>query len=479
MSHMQQALLEENLLETIKEEFQYGYVYEIYPDEEQRQYIHRNCGCKRKLHNLFVDELYQYLESINFKKGAIPSEFIKNLSSAKSYKEKFSYMKEVDSLALSAARMDFVASIRKYNLEYVPKGNQYKKKALRQVKTIGKELTFRDLKGMPKFSAKYFSEQSFTTNNQNGTVRLEENSSRNKRFMALLIPKLKNPIKLRYHREIPDGAKITRVVIHRIGQDRYTASLTVVFNKEHFALKHDPESLGRLKEFLHAHPEYCLGLDYAQQEGCVPSSKDKSLLDDILDTFQKTYRKNEQKLKALQKQLSRKIKQSSAYLKLRSKIKKLHTKIANIRKNALNILSNRIAKQFAMVAVEDIDLRGMSQSLRLAKNLLDNGFGMFREMLAYKLRANGYLFVKIGRFEKSTQTCHECGHINTLTKDTKVKEYDCGGCGRHLHRDYNAALNIRDIGIRDISADLFEKKMSSFSLAKLRARKNSRAGNLS
>ena len=95
-------------------------------------------------------------------------------------------------------------------------------------------------------------------------------------------------------------------------------------------------------------------------------------------------------------------------------------------------------------------------------------------MLEYKLKANGYVFVKIGRFEKSTQTCHECGYINKVTKDLKVKEYDCGGCGRHLYRDYNAALNIRDIGIRDISAEHFQKKQAKFSLADLRARKKGR-----
>ena len=469
MTNLQQILKEQNLLETIQEEYQYGFVYEIYPNEEQRQYIHKNCGCKRKLHNIFVNELYQYLEKINFQKGYIPSDFIKNLPTTKSFKEKYPYMKEVDSLALSAARLDFISSIKKYNEEFVPSGNQYKKKALKQVETIGKILSFRDLKGMPKFSAKYYSEQSFTTNNQKGTVRLEEHS--NKRFMNLVIPKLKNPLELRYHRKIPEGARITKVVIHRIGQDRYTASLTVVFTKEHLALKHDPESLSRLKDFLNKHKEYCLGLDYAQKEGCVPSSKDKNLLENIRSTFQKIYRRNEKKLKALQKKLSRKILRSNAYLKLRSKIKKLHTKIKNIRKNALHVLSYRISKQYIMVSVEDIDLRGMSQMLRLAKNLLDNGFGMFREMLAYKLKANGYVFVKIGRFEKSSQTCHECGYINKITKDLSVKEYDCGGCGKHLYRDYNAALNIRDMGIKTISTELFQKKKAKYSLSTLRDKK--------
>ena len=272
---LQQALLEQDMLEEVKEKFQYGYVYEIYPDEEQRQYIHKNCGCKRQLHNLFVEELYSYLEKIGFEKGFIPNEFVKNLSSTKSYKDKLLYMKEVDSLALSAARLDFVGSIKKYNTEYVLKCNRYRKKALKQVKTIGKELSFRDLKGMPKFSAKYFSEQSFTTNNQKGSVRLEPFEDGIKRYMNLIIPKVENPIKLRYHRELPEGARITKVVIHRIGQDRYTASLTVTFKKKHLVLKHDKESLERFKKVLLEHREFCLGLDYAQQEGCVPSTNDK------------------------------------------------------------------------------------------------------------------------------------------------------------------------------------------------------------
>ena len=89
MTNLQQILQEQNLLEKIEEEYQYGFVYEIFPDVEQRQYIHKNCGCKRKLHNLFVNELYQYLEKINFQKGYIPSDFIKILPTTKSFKEKY------------------------------------------------------------------------------------------------------------------------------------------------------------------------------------------------------------------------------------------------------------------------------------------------------------------------------------------------------------------------------------------------------
>jgi putative transposase len=275
---------------------------------------------------------------------------------------------------------------------------------------------------------------------------------------------------------LPKNSRITKTVIKRVGQDRYTVSLTVIYTKEYITLKHDKETLTKVKDYLNNHKELCLGLDYAQQGGCVPSSKDKTLLDTILASFQKTYRKNESKLKALQKKLARKIKQSNAYLKLLKRIQRLHRKIANIRKNALHILSFRIAKQFALVSVEDFDLWAMSQTLRLAKNLLDNGFGMFRLMLEYKLKHAGMIFVKIGRFEKSTQTCHECGYINTLTKDMTIKDYYCGGCGRHLYRDYNAALNIRDIGINMIEPNLFKEKEVKNSLAKLRQK---RARNLS
>ena len=100
-----------------------------------------------------------------------------------------------------------------------------------------------------------------------------------------------------------------------------------------------------------------------------------------------------------------------------------------------------------MVAVEDIDLRAMGQTLKLAKNLQDNGFGLFRTMLQYKLEERGKVFVKIDRFYPSSKLCSYCGYVYTEL-ELKDRKWTCPCCGAELDRDHNAAINIREAGKR-------------------------------
>lgn len=100
------------------------------------------------------------------------------------------------------------------------------------------------------------------------------------------------------------------------------------------------------------------------------------------------------------------------------------------------------------VCVEDLDMRGMSRSLKLGKSTMDNGFGMFRALLGYKLEDRGKRLVTVGRLFPSSQLCHECGYRFSGTKDLSVREWTCPLCGRTHDRDVNAARNIRDEGMR-------------------------------
>lgn len=97
--------------------------------------------------------------------------------------------------------------------------------------------------------------------------------------------------------------------------------------------------------------------------------------------------------------------------------------------------------------VEDIDLRGMGAALSLGRNLHDNGFGMFRSMLAYKLHRKGSCLVKVDRWYPSSKTCSSCGHV---LEELKLSErtYVCPCCGTVMDRDHNAAVNIREEGKR-------------------------------
>ena len=102
------------------------------------------------------------------------------------------------------------------------------------------------------------------------------------------------------------------------------------------------------------------------------------------------------------------------------------------------------------VAVEDLSLRAMSGSLHFGKSVMDNGFGMFRSMMEYKLADRGKRFVKIGKFYPSSKRCSVCGRVKTeLRLDERI--YHCG-CGNQMDRDVNAAVNIREEGRRILAA---------------------------
>ena len=104
-----------------------------------------------------------------------------------------------------------------------------------------------------------------------------------------------------------------------------------------------------------------------------------------------------------------------------------------------------IAK-YDCICVEDLNMQGMSRALKFGKSVHDNGFGLFQRMLEYKCDWFGKTFVKIDKFEPSSQKCHCCGYKNPATKDLSVREWRCPKCGAYHDRDVNAAINIREAG---------------------------------
>lgn len=163
---------------------------------------------------------------------------------------------------------------------------------------------------------------------------------------------------------------------------------------------------------------------------------------------QKYLKSNLNQLKREQRKLQRKyIKgvniQSINFYKQKLVVAKLHEKIANMRKDTLHKVSNIIATTYEIVCIEDLNIQGLLKNHNLAQSISDMGWGMFRKMLEYKVKD----LRVIGRFEPSSQLCSSCGSIN---KDLKLKdrEWSCDGCGTHHDRDHNAAINIKNFGLR-------------------------------
>ena len=90
-------------------------------------------------------------------------------------------------------------------------------------------------------------------------------------------------------------------------------------------------------------------------------------------------------------------------------------------------------------------MKGMSQALNFGKSVGDNGWGMFLRMLEYKLMFLGKQFLKINKWFPSSKTCSKCGNVKEKLKLLE-RSYKCECCGNEIDRDYNAALNIRDVG---------------------------------
>jgi putative transposase len=110
-------------------------------------------------------------------------------------------------------------------------------------------------------------------------------------------------------------------------------------------------------------------------------------------------------------------------------------------------LSRQLAETWEAVVVEDLNMKAMSQALFLGKAMMDNGNGLFRMFLGYKLAERGKHLIRIDKWFPSSKRCGACSKINkTLTLKERV--WVCEGCGSIHQRDENAAGNIRAEGLR-------------------------------
>lgn len=378
-----------------------GLKYRVYPTKVQVKQIQVNCNCSRFMFNRMLDiHTREYKENHR----SLTYNMMANMIPDMKQDESTSFLKDADSMCLQE-------SVRDLDRAYQ---NFYAKRA--------KYPKFKKRKGMYGMS--------YRTRNQNNGIRIVDDNH-------IHLPVLGN-VKIKLSRDIK--GKINNATISVTPTGKYFVSLCV---DEWEPYK--PEA-----------PHKAIGLDVGLIEFYTDSDGNPVFAP-------KPYVKQQKRLARAQRKLSRMreralqegipLWQCKNYQKQKLVVARIHEKIANIRNDFLQYRSTRLCDENQIICVEHLNIREMVRNHHLAKSISDVTWSKFFTMLEYKQHErHGYL-VKVDTFFPSSQMCHCCGCLNPKVKNLRIREWDCPECGAHNGRDHNAAINILNEGLRQLTLE--------------------------
>ena len=371
--------------------------FRIYPTSEQKVLLGKTFGCCRLVFNYFLN-----LSTKKYDEEKITLKYKDYALMLNDLKREKEFLKEIDSISLQQELRHLADSFNNF---------------------------FKYKKGYPKYKRKAMHNDSYSTMNVNDNIEILD-----KKYIKL--PKI-GKVQCKVHGDITSDYQLKSATISRVPSGKYYVSVLYEYEKEPISYKIDESKI--------------LGLDYQM--------KNLFISDDIIktnDDFLKLYIKNEKRLHFLQKTLSRRqkpnhkkgIESSKRYEKQRIKVAKLLEYQKNKRNDYYNKLSKEIANQYDIVVIEDINMQDMAKESKLnSKATYDNGFGIFRNMLKYKLEDLGKKLIIVDKYYPSSKLCNVCGHKNELLTITD-KTWECPNCHTVHNRDINASINLKKEGLR-------------------------------
>lgn len=366
------------------ETVEYSYKFRLYPNTEQETLMRKTFGCCRYTYNRCLAER---IDKYKADKQTV-SRFQQDKQLTE-WKKEMLWLKEVDATALQSAVQNLDTAYQNF---------------FKSVKNGGKF-------GFPKFKSKHDNRQSYKSK---GNIKVFDK--------AVKLPKL-GLVRCAVSKRV--SGRILSATVSQNPSGKYFVSLCCT------DVDIQPmESTGAV-----------VGVDLGIKDLAITSDGKKYANNNFL-------RKSEKQLKHLERSLSRKTKGSNNHNKVRIKVAKLHERIANQRNDNMHKITTELVRNYDVICIEDLNVKGMVKNHRLAKSVTDASFAEFRRQLEYKSAWYGKTIIVIDKFYPSSQLCSCCGYKNADTKDLSVRSWTCPECHTTHDRDVNAAENILNEGLR-------------------------------
>ena len=363
-----------------------AYKVRLYPNDNQQLFFAKSFGCTRFIWNKMLSDKIEYYKATKETLNNTPAQ----------YKKEFEWLKEVDSLALANVQQNLRGA---YNT-FFKKGT-----------------------GFPKFKKKGIKD-SYTTNNQKGTVAVTHNTVK--------LPKIGH-IKAKFPNRM--NGLIKSATITKTATGQYYASVLVETIVDEL-----PNTQSNI------------GIDLGLTDFIVLSDGSKVANPKFLSKLQHKLARAQKilaKRRAVAKVANRKLSDSRNYQKQKFKVAKVYEQITNSRTDFLHKLSFNLIKNHDVIAIEDLNVKGMVKNHKLAKAISDSSWSTFTTMLAYKAEWYGKTLVKIDRWYPSSKTCSGCNHLLTKAElPLSLRSWDCPSCLQTNDRDINASINILNEGLK-------------------------------
>lgn len=364
-----------------------SYRYRVYPNKKQKELLAKTFGCCRFVYNYFLDK-----SITSFKQNKIYYDYYATCRELTQLKTEYEWLREPDKCALQNTLKDLG-----FAYKMMSKGNKF-----------------------PKYKSKKTHKFSYRTQcNKPTSIQVKDKK--------IKLPKLGW---IRYKdKQIPQG-RILNATVSQVPSGKYYVSICCRIQNINVYQKTGNK----------------IGIDVGLKEFAVMSDGQRVGNSKYMD-------KSLAKIISLHKSLDRKSRNGANYEKTRIKLARAYEKIAEQRRDFLQKLTTKLVKENDIICIEDLGIISMVQNNchTVRRDILDVSWYEFKRKLNYKSEWYCKKLILVDQYFPSSQLCHCCGYKSSDMKAVSIRKWKCPVCGTTLDRDINAAINILNEGLKQIS----------------------------